>query len=56
VTIEIYNLKGQFVKRVFDAYIPQGEHNVFWDGRDERGRFVVTGFYMYNLHFNERLS
>ena len=55
VTVEIYNLKGQFVKRVFDAYIPKGEHNVFWDGCDERGRYVATGFYMYNLHFNEQL-
>ena len=55
VMIEIYNLKGQFVKRVFDAHIPKGEHNVFWDGKDERGRYVATGFYMYNLHFNERL-
>ena len=55
VVVEIYNLKGQFVRRVFDAYIPSGEHNVFWDGKDERGRYVATGFYMYHLHFNDQL-
>jgi len=55
VVIEIYNLKGQFVRRVFDAYIPQGEHNVFWDGKDERGRYVATGFYMYHLKFDDQL-
>ncbi len=55
VVIEIYNVKGQFVRRVFDAYITKGEYNVFWDGKDERGRYVATGFYMYNLHFNDEL-
>ncbi len=55
VVVEIYNVKGQFVRRVFDAYITKGEYNVFWDGKDERGRYVATGFYMYNLHFNDEL-
>ena len=55
VIIEIYNLKGQFVKRLFDADVSPGDYNVFWDGKDERGRYVATGFYMYHLKFNDQL-
>ena len=47
--IDIYNLKGQFVKRVFNAYAVAGEYEVLWDGRDEQGRTVATGFYVYKL-------
>jgi hypothetical protein len=52
--VGIYNLKGQFVRRLFDAHTLKGEHTVFWDGRDEQERFVATGFYMYKLEINGR--
>ncbi len=50
--IDIYNLKGQFVKRVFNAQVPAGEYEVLWNGRDEQERPVATGFYMYRLQIN----
>jgi hypothetical protein len=51
-TVDIYNLKGQFVKRLFDAKIPAGKHEVLWTGRNEQGWVVASGFYMYRLLVN----
>jgi hypothetical protein len=55
VAIDIYNLKGQFVRRVVDAYMRKGEHNAFWDGRDDLERYVATGFYMYKLEIDGKM-
>jgi len=50
--IDIYNLKGQFVRRLFNAFVQKGEYEVLWNGRDEQERLVSTGFYMYRLQIN----
>jgi len=50
--IDIYNLKGQFVRRVFNAFVQKGEYEVLWNGRDEQERIVSSGFYMYRLQIN----
>ena len=50
--IDIYNLKGQFVRRLFNAFVQKGEYEVLWNGRDEQERIVSTGFYMYRLQIN----
>ncbi|MBW6516826.1 MAG: hypothetical protein K0B81_09495, partial [Candidatus Cloacimonetes bacterium] len=50
--VDIYNVKGQFVKRAFNAYAPAGEYSVLWNGTDEQGRVVATGFYVYKLQIN----
>src|SRR5690554_4396944 len=50
--IDIYNLKGQFVRRLFNAFVQKGEYEVLWNGREEQERLVSTGFYMYRLQIN----
>jgi len=55
VAIDIYNLKGQFVRRVIDAYMRHGSHKAFWDGRDDLERYVATGFYMYKLEIDGKM-
>jgi len=50
--IDIYNVKGQFIRRLFNAAVPAGEYEVFWNGRDEQERIVATGFYMYRLQID----
>jgi len=54
VVIDIYNVKGQFVRRLFEARIPSGEHEVVWNGKDEQERLVSSGFYLYKLEVNGR--
>jgi len=52
VDLTIYNLKGQFVRKVFNAFASPGEYEAFWDGTDEQGRVVSTGFYLYKLQLD----
>ena len=49
IRLHIYNLSGQVV-RVLHADVPgAGEHRIAWDGRDQYGRPVASGVYVYSL-------
>jgi len=47
--INIYNLKGQLVKKLLDAKLPAGTNTISWDGRDDNGKPVSSGIYSYRL-------
>jgi hypothetical protein len=49
VSLCIYNIKGQLVKRLLDQYQQSGEHSITWDGRDAYGIPVASGVYFYRL-------
>lgn len=51
--LSIYNLAGQLV-RVLQLEAQQaGEHRLSWDGRDDYGREVASGVYIYRLDVGE---
>ena len=51
--LSIYNLAGQLV-RVLQLDTQQaGEHSLSWDGRDDYGRAVASGVYIYRLEVGE---
>jgi flagellar hook assembly protein FlgD len=37
------------VRRVASGRFPEGAHRVRWDGRDDAGRAVAPGVYVYRL-------
>ncbi|MFA7056874.1 MAG: GLUG motif-containing protein [Candidatus Cloacimonadales bacterium] len=47
VTIDVYNLRGQLVKRVLDKKVEEVnvKHNVVWNGVDANERSVASGIY-----------
>ncbi len=49
VTLTIYNVLGQEVKRLAEGTFTAGDHSVVWDGRDNEGRAVSSGVYFYRL-------
>jgi hypothetical protein len=49
VALNIYNLFGQVVRRLVDERLPAGTHRIKWNGRDEAGREVAAGVYLYEL-------
>ena len=50
VKLNIYNLKGQLVKQLFNGSIKQNTVNRFiWDGTDENHKQVSSGIYYYQL-------
>lgn len=49
VTITIYNALGQTVRRVVGESYPAGVHRVQWNGRDDSGKSVPNGVYIYRM-------
>ncbi|MCK4339300.1 MAG: T9SS type A sorting domain-containing protein, partial [Candidatus Cloacimonetes bacterium] len=49
VILEIYNLKGQKVKTLVNDNVSVGNHKVFWNGKDNYGKAVSSGIYLYRL-------
>jgi len=49
VMLEVYNILGQRVKTLVNGFKSTGPHDVWWDGRDDRGRSVASGIYFYRF-------
>ncbi|MCL2065696.1 MAG: T9SS type A sorting domain-containing protein [Candidatus Cloacimonetes bacterium] len=49
VSIDIYNIRGQRVKRLLDGFYERGSHTVVWDGKDDHGRELGSGVYFYRM-------
>ncbi len=49
VQLTIHDGNGRTVRRLVDATLDASEHAVEWDGRDDRGRAVGSGVYIYRL-------
>jgi Ca-activated chloride channel homolog len=49
VTLEIYDLLGRHVKTLVARVQERGRYTVRWDAKDERGRAVAAGSYIYRL-------
>jgi len=47
--LEIYNALGQRVRTLMDGPVRGGEHQVSWDGLDEKGHPVPSGVYVTRL-------
>ena len=49
VNIEIYNLKGQRIKALVDEKLSSGNHFAVWTGKDDNGKPVASGVYLYKM-------
>ncbi|NUM76974.1 T9SS type A sorting domain-containing protein, partial [candidate division KSB1 bacterium] len=49
VTLAIYNMSGQLVKRLVAGELSAGRHDLVWEATDERGSRVASGVYVYVL-------
>ncbi len=49
VTLRVYNLLGEVVRTLAAGDHAPGRYTVTWDGRDEAGRPVASGIYLYQL-------
>jgi hypothetical protein len=49
MTLSIYDLAGQRIRNLWNGERPPGEHLLSWDGRDDAGRAVASGTYVYRL-------
>jgi len=53
VVLAIYNTKGEHIRTVHAGQLAPGRYTSTWDGRNEAGQVVATGFYIYRVQIGE---
>jgi hypothetical protein len=56
VVLKIYNTFGQEVRTLVNARQPAGVNTVVWDGRDQSGKEVSSGIYIYRIQTGESVQ
>ncbi len=49
VRITVYNIRGEFIKKLIDAEHTAGQYSVTWNGKSENGTPVGTGMYLVRM-------
>jgi hypothetical protein len=49
ITLSVYNVLGQKVRTLLDQKKSPGIYQISWDGKDETGKDVASGIYLYKL-------
>jgi hypothetical protein len=49
VRLEIFNLKGQLIRSLVNGTQNTGNYRVLFDARDDNGRLLASGIYLYRL-------
>jgi len=54
VELKVYAITGEEVKSLVDGWLEEGFHTYIWDGRDQIGKKVASGIYIYSLKTGEQ--
>lgn len=54
VTLEILDLQGRRIASVAPGSLAAGEHQLFWNGRDDSGARASAGVFFARLHVDDR--
>jgi hypothetical protein len=49
VTVKIYNTLGEEIRNLVEGQYAAGVHTVIWDAKDDSGKPVTSGLYIYRL-------
>ena len=52
VSLTVYDVLGRRVRQVWDGPLGVGSHRFVWDGRDEVGKGVAAGVYIYQVEID----
>jgi hypothetical protein len=55
VSVKIYNLLGQEICEPYNEYTQAGETSIIWDGRDNSGRGLASGVYLYAVRTDDEV-
>ena len=56
VSLTVYDVLGRRVRQVWDGPLEAGTHRFTWDGRDEAGKSVAAGVYLYQVEVDGRVE
>ena len=51
VELSIYNLAGQKIRALVGSELAAGSHTIVWDGKNDNGRSLSSGVYLYRLRY-----
>ncbi len=54
LTLTVYDVSGRAIRSLMDGPVSPGEHDISWDGRDQRGSRVPSGVYFLRAFNEER--
>jgi flagellar hook assembly protein FlgD len=49
MSLLVYNTKGQLVRTLVNGDVKAGNHSIVWNGKDDNGKPVSSGVYMYRM-------
>ena len=55
IKLEIYNIKGQKVRTLVNKRQKSGYYQSAWDGKDDSGKKLSSGIYLYRLKTSDKL-
>ncbi len=50
INLQIYNTSGQLIRTLISGKMGAGEHQIIWNGLNEKGQVVASGIYFYQLN------
>jgi uncharacterized repeat protein (TIGR01451 family) len=53
VRIDIYDITGTKIFRIFESHKTAGKYDISWDGSTENGQKIGSGFYILTIHSGE---
>ena len=56
VSLTVYDVLGRRVRQVWQGPLGAGGHRFVWDGRDEQGKEVAAGVYIYQVEIDGQVE
>ncbi len=56
VSLRVHDVLGRRVRQVWQGPLGAGSHRFVWDGRDEAGKAVAAGVYIYRVEMDGRVE
>ena len=56
VHLALYDVLGRRVRQLWDGPLVVGSHRFVWDGRDEEGKAVAAGVYIYKVEIDGQVE
>jgi len=54
VELVVFDVQGRLVRSLLAERLSAGDHSIVWDGRDDAGRMVSSGLYLYRLNAGDQ--
>ena len=56
VHLALYNVLGHRARQLWHGPLGAGSHRFVWDGRDEKGKAVAAGVYIYKVEVDRQVE